>query len=115
MKVSFEGIGESVVTFYNNKVAAAAGGVPVKMSGNGEVSACSDGDKFFGAALACDADFAAVQTDGYFELGYTGTAPAVGFVKFVSNGAGGVKTAETGREFLVVDVDTVSKTIGLIL
>ncbi|MBP8640808.1 MAG: hypothetical protein KBI01_07925 [Oscillospiraceae bacterium] len=115
MKVSFEGIGESVVTFYNNKTTAAIGGAPVKMSGNGEVSACSDGDKFFGAALACDADFAAVQTDGYFELGYTGSAPAVGFVKLVSNGAGGVKAAETGGEFLVVDVDTVSKIIGLIL
>lgn len=115
MKVSFEGIGESVITFYNSKTAAAGAGAPVKMSGNGEVSVCADGDRFFGVALACDTDFAAVQTDGYVELAYTGTAPAIGFAKFVSNSAGGVKTAETGGEFLVVDVDTVSKTIGLML
>lgn len=115
MKVSFEGIGESVVTFYNSKTAEASAGNPVKISGNGEVSVCADGDRFFGVALACDTDFAAIQMGGYVELGYTGTAPAVGFTKLVSNSTGGVKTAETGREFLVVDVDTVSKTIGLML
>ena len=115
MKVSFEGIGESVVTFYNSKTAAAGAGVPVKMSGNGEVCACADGDRFFAAALACDTDFAAVQTGGYVKLAYSGTAPAVGFAKLVSNGDGGVKLAETGGEFLVVDVDTVGKTAGLML
>ena len=115
MKVSFEGIGENVVTFYNSKSAAAVAGAPVKMSGNGEVSLCADGDRFFGAALACDADFAAIQTDGYIELSYTGAAPTIGFAKLVSNGAGGVNTAEAGGEFMVVDVDTVSKTIGFML
>ena len=115
MKVSFEGIGESVVTFYNSKTAAAGAGDPVKMSGSGEVSVGADGDRFFGAALACDDDFAAVQTGGYAQLVYSGTAPAVGFAKLVSNGDGGEKLAETGGEFLVVDVDTVSKTIGLML
>lgn len=115
MKVSFEGIGESVVTFYNSKTSAAVAGAPIKMGGNGEVSACADGERFFGVALACDSDFAAIQMGGYVELGFTGSAPAVGYIKLVSNGAGGVKTAETGREFLVVDVDTVGKTIGLML
>ncbi len=115
MKVSFEGIGESVVTFYNSAVSAATAGVTVKMSGNGEVSACEDGNRFFGYALACDTDFAAVQTAGYIELGYTGTAPAVGFVKLAANGAGGVKADEAGEEFLVVDVDTANKILGLML
>ena len=115
MKVSFEGIGESVVTFYNSTTSAATAGVPVKMSGNGEVSACTDGNRFFGYALSCDSDFAAVQTAGYIEFGYTGTAPAVGFVKLAANGVGGVKVTETGGEFLVVDVDTVNKILGLML
>ena len=115
MKVSFEGIGESVVTFYNSATSAATAGAPVKMSGNGEVSACVDGNRFFGYALSCDADFAAIQTSGYIELGYTGTAPAVGFVKMAANGAGGVKAAETGGEFLVVNVDTANKILGLML
>ena len=115
MKVSFEGIGESIATFYNSATSAAVAGAPVGMSGNGEVAACADGDRFFGCAVACDADFAAVQTAGYIEFGYTGTAPAVGFVKLAANGAGGVKASETGGEFLVVDVDTVNKTLGLML
>ncbi len=115
MKVSFEGIGESVVTFYNSKTSAAAAGVPVRMSGNGEVSACADGERFFGYALSCDKDFAAVQTAGYIELGYTGTAPTVGFTKLAANGSGGVKAAETGGEFLVIDVDTANKIVGLML
>lgn len=115
MKVSFEGIGESVVTFYNSKTAVAGAGAPVKMSGNRAVSACADGERFFGVALACDSDFAAIQMGGYVELEYAGTAPAVGFAKLVSNGVGGVKTSETGGEFVIVDVDTVSKTIGLML
>ncbi len=115
MKVSFEGIGESVVSFYNSATSAATAGAPVKISGNGEVSACADGNRFFGYALSCDTDFAAVQTAGYIELGYTGTAPAVGFVKLAANGTGGVKAAETGGEFLVVNVDTANKILGLML
>jgi hypothetical protein len=115
VKVSFEGIGESVVTFYNNKALNASAGIPVKMSGNGEVCACADGDRFFGVSLACDSDFAAVQTSGYIKLGYTGAAPSVGFAKLAADGAGGVKSSGTGGEFLVVDIDTVNKTIGFML
>jgi len=115
VKVSFEGVGESVATFYNGSSAAASAGVPVKMSGNGEVSACSDGDRFFGVALSCDADFAAVQTAGYVELDYTGTAPAVGYAKLAANGSGGVKAAETGGEFLIAEVDSTNKILGLML
>jgi len=115
VKVSFEGIGESVVTFYNGSSNAAAAGVPVKMSGNGEVSACSDGERFFGVAQSCDADFAAVQTSGYIELKYTGTAPTVGYAKLAANGSDGVKAAETGGEFLVAEVDSTNKILGLML
>ena len=115
VKVSFEGIGESVVTFYNGAANKAAAGAPVKMSGNGEVSACGDGEKFLGVALACDAEFAAVQTEGYVEISFSGTAPAVGFVKLAADGVGGIKTADGGRELLLVSVDAVNKSVGFML
>jgi len=115
VKVSFQGIGESVVTFYNSRTNGAISGEPVKMSGNGEVAHCADGDRFFGVALASDGGFAAVQTDGYAEINYSGIAPAVGFTKLAADGTGGVKTAETGGEFLVVEVDAANKTVGLML
>lgn len=112
MKVSFEGIGESVVTFYNN---GASAGYPVKMTGNGEVGACANGDRFFGVSLSSEGDFAAIQTEGYVELPYSGAAPAVGFSKLSANGSGGVKTDANGGEFLVIEVDTVNKVIGISL
>lgn len=116
MKVSFEGIGESVVTFYNDSENAAPEGAPVAMSGNGQVSKCADGARFFGVSLACVDGFAAVQTQGYIRLKYSGTAPEVGFGKLSADAVGGVKTdAANGREFLIVDVDTGDKTLGFML
>ncbi len=95
MKVSFEGIGESVVTFYNSKSNAAEVCAPVKMSGSGEVAKCAAGDRFFGVALTSEGDFAAVQNGGYAEMAYTGSAPAAGFAKLSANGSGGVKVDAT--------------------
>ena len=116
MKVSFEGIGESVVTFYNDGESGAGAGVPVKMSGNGEISVCQDGDRFFGVALANEGDFAAVQTGGFVQLPYTGTAPGVGFATLAADGAGGVKAVTTGGgEFLVIEADTANKILGIML
>ena len=107
MKVSHEGIGESVVTFYNSLEHPALVGEPVKMSANGEVCACESGDKFFGICIACDEELAAVQTEGYIQVAYTGaTVPSVGFVNLAADGKGGVTADTEGKEFLVVDVDT---------
>lgn len=115
MKVSFEGIGEDIVTFYNNKSSAAAAGMPVKMSGCREAAKCGDGERFFGVAVADDSEFAAVQTKGYAELPYSGSEPVVGFGKLAADGSGGVKIAETGGEFLIVDVDATNKLVGFML
>lgn len=116
MKVSFEGIGESVITFYNDGDNGAVAGVPVKISGNGEVSACGAGERFFGVALAGEGDFAAVQVQGFVQLIYSGNAPSVGFVQLAADGSGGVKAVEAdGGEFLAVEVDTTNKILGVML
>ena len=117
MKVSFEGIGESVVTFLNNEANGAKAGDTVKVSGSGEVRACADGDRFAGVSLWSDKDAAAVQVQGFVTMPYTGTAPALGFSRLACSGGGYVKsvTGTSGGEYLVLEVDTSAKTVGFIL
>ena len=112
MKVSFDGIGEKLVTFISNNVTK---GHVVKVSAAGTVSECSAADPFDGAALFVDGGYAAVRLGGFVTVGYTGTAPGVGRAILVANGSGGVKTAESGDTYLVVDQDTTAKTVTIIL
>ena len=114
--ISFGGIGENVVSFYNGGAIAAAKGKTVKMTGNGQVAQCADGDKFCGVAVGGDAEFTAVQTAGFVTAAYSGTAPAVGYAALLADADGGVKVAAAGgREYLVVEVNTIDKTVGIML
>lgn len=113
MKVSFEGIGEQVLSF--NKGAGVAKGQLVKISANDTVAACAAGDKFIGVCIAANDSFAEVKTSGYVQLAYTGTAPAVGFATLAADTDGKVKTASSGREHLVINVDTSAQTVGFIM
>lgn len=111
MSVSFSGIGELAVTFKTD--GAVTAGSPVKMKSNGTVTACAAGDKFCGAALAVsDDNHATIQIGGYTVCTYDGTAPTVGFGIIAAAGDGKIKTAEDGRECLIVDVDETQKTVG---
>ena len=121
MTVSFEGIGANLITFYNasaSNAKAAKGGV-VKLTAAGTVGKCADGDRFCGLAISAEDDFAGVQTAGYATVKYTGTAPTVGYARLLANGAGGVKvdaaSTKTGGEYLVVNVDSVAGTAGIVL
>lgn len=112
MKVSFEGIGETMATFHSE---GATAGKCVKLAANKTVAVCADGERIAGISLADNAGFAAVQLGGVVTLPYTGTAPAAGFAALAANAAGGVKAAEAGKEYLVLDVDTASMTVTFIL
>lgn len=114
MKVSFEGIGERVATFYNSAVNAAAAGKAVKIAANDTVSLCADGDKLAGFCIDADEYTATVKTAGFVTAAYTGTAPTLGFCALCADAAGGVK-AGSGREYLVIEVDTAAKTVGFII
>lgn len=115
MSISFGGIGEYAATFHNSEALPAAAGKAVKISGNGEVSACSAGDNIAGVCISAGAQFAAVQLRGFVKLPYSGTSPTLGFVKLSADGSGGIKADSNGREYLVVEVDTSAKTAGLFL
>lgn len=108
MKVAFEEIGRMSATF-----AATGGenGQVCKISANGTVAPCADGDVFCGVLEGVRKGFAGVQLEGFAEVGYTGTAPSLGYVNLAANGSGGVKTASAGRACLVVSVDTADQTV----
>lgn len=113
MKVSFEGIGEQVVSFTSTGTVK---GNFVKMSGNGQVAACSAADNFMGYCIEAENGFADVMTHGYISCEYTGTtAPTVGFGQLTADAGGKVKPANTGREYLIVNVNTTAKTVGFIM
>lgn len=113
MKVSFEGAGEQVLSFM--KASGVEKGSLVKLSANATVAKCAAGDNFAGVCIKADDSFADVKTAGYVELGYTGTAPAVGYAKLTAAGDGKVKTADTGREYLIIKVDSAAAVVGFIM
>ena len=76
MKVSFEGIGDQIVSFV--KGSGAEKGVFVKLGASSTVAAANDGDCFVGLCVHADGGFAEVQLKGSVTCAYTGTAPEVG-------------------------------------
>lgn len=102
MKVAFNGYDEKIITFSCD--ATVGKGTLVKLSQNGEITACLDGDDFIGVAVNVRGGFAGVQTGGYACVPVSGSV-AVGFQKLSAAGATAAKTAATGgREHLVLDV-----------
>ena len=106
MKVSYEEIGHISATFTADSGEA---GQLCKMAGNGKVAPCTDGDVFIGIIEGVRQGCAGVQIQGFAEVTYTGAAPALGYVNLSANGNGGVKTG-SGREYLVVSVDSTAMT-----
>lgn len=112
MKFSYEGIGTLCATF------AAEGEIekntPVKITGNGTVAACSDGNAFIGVVSACRAGVATVQLKGFVCLPYTGTAPTPGLQNLVAS-TSGVKTGSGTDKVLITNVDTAKMTVEFML
>ena len=114
MAISFEAIGEQVVTF-----AAGAGAAPgkiCKITANGTVGPCEEGDSFCGVVSQVRGGAASVIMGGYVEASYAGqTAPSLGYAVLAADENGQIVPASSGRSYLVVHVDAVNKKIGLFL
>ena len=108
MKVCFEDIGHMSATF---AAQSGEGGEPVRMSSNGTVIACADGEVFCGVMESLRGGYAGVQLHGFVTLPYSGTAPSLGYNELMANGAGGVKVASGGRKVLVVSVDSTAMAV----
>ena len=113
-KVSFEGIGEVIATFY------AAGGVEagqvVKLTEDSTVGPCAAGEEFCGVALSVNGGCAGVQAAGFAAVPCADSTVTVGWGKLTADGSGGVKKAGTGdkgREYLVAACGGGSVTIKM--
>ena len=69
-KISFEGIGEVVATFACGEGVIA--GQVVKVTEDGTVGPCTDGEKFCGVALSAENGYAAVQLGGLVKVAAIG-------------------------------------------
>ena len=111
-KVSFEQVGSLMVTFFAEE--GVKDGQVVKVSANGTVAPCAQGDSFCGVAGVCRNGAVGVQVDGFVKV--AATLPlSLGRVALVADGKGGVMAGEGGVWSLVVDVDTVAKTAVICL
>lgn len=113
-KVTFNGMGELVATFQAGSVTV---GAPVIMNGNNAIRNGSGGTAPVGVALNKRGGYAGVLLKGFTQVKYSGT-PALGWNSLVADGTGGLRpatTGETGRDCLVVDLNSTDKTMGLFL
>ena len=103
-RISFEGIGEVAATFACGEGVKA--GQVVKLTGDGAVSPCGDGERFCGVALS-----------GLIRVAASGGALSEGWNRLLADGSGGVRpdSAETptGGEYLVVRAESGGAVIRL--
>lgn len=113
MNLSANGFLQAALTM--TAAGTLAAGTPVKLTGNFTAAAAENGEAFLGVALTSDGSFCSVQLSGAVTLPYSGTAPTVGTGVLVSDGEGGVKSAESGTAVRILAVDSVRGVVTCIL
>ena len=104
------GFDEEIVTFEANGNIKV--GTPVMVTSNGTVSTALG--IFCGICKCIRNGYAAVQLKGYVVVPYI-IAPRIGYSRL--SAVDGKVTGDnvTGREYLVIDIDTETKTVGFML
>ena len=92
-KFSFEEMGAVTVSFAAD--TGVKGGQVVKVTEDGTVGPCADGDAFCGVALEPRNGAAAVQVKGFVTVSCTGSL-TLGWTALAADGKGGVKAATSG-------------------
>lgn len=108
MEISFEGIGQVAATFM-----AADGvlpGMAVALTADSTVGAGKGGDGLCGVVLTAKNGMASVQVGGMVQVGYSGSAPAIGLNTIAVDGTGKIKTADDGMNCMIVSVNTADST-----
>lgn len=107
-KISFDDIGNVMATFYADQ--GVEDGQVVKVTANGTVGPCEQGDAFCGVAGQVRKGAVAVQVGGFMQVNITGQV-GLGHVKLAADGKGGVQAAEDGVQALVVQVEQDGKAV----
>lgn len=111
MKYSFNGLGETVATF-NGSVSR---GDIVTIGDNDTVAKASTDKELIGVCVSTNGDVVGIQLKGAVTLKYTGTAPMPGYVGFLTAGTNQVKVSPDARKVLVLRVNSVDKTVTVLL
>ena len=111
----YNGIDNTIMTFVAG--SGCVEGQLCKLSSSTMVKGCSAGEPFHGMVQKLyPGNMGGVIVRGVVRVGYSGTAPTAGWCKLSANGSGGVQAdASTGREYLVLKVDTAAKTAEIYL
>ena len=110
-KFSFEEMGAVTVSFAAD--TGVKGGQVVKVTEDGTVGPCADGDAFCGVALEPRNGAAAVQVKGFVTVSTTGSLTP-GWANVEADGSGGVQSsADGGIPVLVVSADENSAVLCL--
>ena len=108
MEISFEGIGQVAATFAANEGIEA--GMAVTLTADSTVGTGKAGNAPCGKVLSIKNGMAAVQISGMMQVGYSGTAPAIGMGTIAVDGSGKIKTTADGMNCMIVSVNTADGT-----
>ena len=111
--ISMQGIGAEFLTA--KKGTAATAGYPCHFSANDTVANSASAAAFSGVVAGVRGSLVTVQYKGFVTVPYSGTAPSVGYGILVADGSGGVKSAQSGNSYLIVNVDTTAGKLCLLL
>lgn len=111
--ISMQGIGAACLSA--KKGTAVTAGYPCHFSANDTVTNSAANGAFSGVAVGIRGSLVTVQYQGFVTVSYSGTAPTVGYGILVADGSGGVKSAQAGNSYLIVNVDTTAGTLCLLL
>lgn len=115
MSISYNGYKNNTLTMENN---SAKVGYPVTVDSDGQAIVAGEDKSFIGICVAIRGDVCSVQTDGFINIGYSGTVSCGDVCGLVSDGNGKVKASTielSGRGYTVLTVDKVNNQIGIIM
>lgn len=112
MLLSYNSIGQVCITCMGTSPQL---NTPCKVISNNTVAACAEGDPINGVVVAKGKTLTTVAVRGFVTLPYLGLAPTLGYCALAAAGNGKVKGLEGAREYLVLQVDTLKKTVTFCL
>lgn len=111
--ISYQSIAQECATFNTNTQLTV--GAPCKMGYNNAVIEPMKDEPFIGVVLWQRNSYATVALRGFVTVKYSGTAPAVGRTGLYAGEDGTVVAAEGAPIYLVVETNTVDKTVTFLM
>lgn len=113
MNYHYEQIGQVCATFATS--GELAPGQVCAICENNTVELCGEECDFCGVVAQSHGDHVSVIVKGFVTVPYTGIAPSIGYEGLAGDGEGNVRACLDVNSYLVTNVDTVNKTVTILL